>query len=187
MGRRSSPAAQRRIIEAALKAFNLDGVRGVSADTIIKQANVAKMTLYKYYPTKDALATASVRERSDRWLAWLAKSVGKAGRTPSQRVLSLFDALDEWFKSDDYYGCPFHREAAEFPDLKNPIHKEVVRNKQQLRALVREMVREAGIGNQLIVHQLLVLMAGAEVMANIEGDPKYSRYARQAANKLMRS
>jgi AcrR family transcriptional regulator len=187
MGTRSSSGAQGRIIEAALEAFNIDGVPGVSADTIIEQAGVAKMTLYKHYPTKEALAAAYVHERSDRWMAWLTARVGKRGRTPRQRLLALFDALDEWLKSDDYYGCPFHRAAADFPDVKHPIHKEVIRNKRQLRALVVELVRAAGLDDQaLVVDQLLLLMAGAEIMAQIEGDPKYSRFARRAANALIR-
>src|ERR1700680_1892228 len=66
MARGSAPDAKHRIMEAALKAFNADGIPGVSADAIIEQAGVAKMTLYKYFPTKDALAAAFIHERSDR-------------------------------------------------------------------------------------------------------------------------
>jgi AcrR family transcriptional regulator len=186
MRTRSSPGAQDRIMEAALEAFNIDGVPGVSADTIIEQAGVAKMTLYKHFPTKEALAAAFVHERSDRWIEWLTARV-KLGRTPRQRLLALFDALDEWLKSDDYFGCPFHRASADFPDVKHPIHKEVIRNKRHLRALVTELVRAAGLKDQaFVVNQLLLLMAGAEIMAQIEGDPAYTRYARRAANAIIR-
>jgi AcrR family transcriptional regulator len=175
-------------MEAALKAFNVDGIPGVSADAIIEQAGVAKMTLYKYFPTKDALGAAFVHERSNRWMAWLTERVKKLGRTPKQRVLAVFDVLEEWFRSDDYYGCPFHRAATNFPDLKNPIHKEVVRNKRELFAFVRDLLTAAGLDNrEIIVRQLLLIMAGSEIMANIEGDPKYPRYARQAATKLFRA
>ena len=186
MGRRPSPEAKRRIVETALEAFNHDGIRGVSADTIIDRAGVAKMTLYKHFPTKDDLAAAFVRERSDRWMAWLVARVGKLGRTPKQRILALFDALAEWFTSDDYFGCPFHRAAAEFPDLRNPIHKEVVRNKRLLRAFVVELVGAAGLDEKTLVNQLMLIMAGAEVMTSIEGGVKFARYARQAASRLIR-
>jgi AcrR family transcriptional regulator len=187
MATRTSADAKNRIMEAALEAFNVDGIPGVSADTIIERAGVAKMTLYKHYPTKEALAAAFVRERSDRWIAWLTERVKKLGRTPKQRVLALFDVLEEWFRSDDYHGCPFHRAATNFPDLKNPIHKEVIRNKRALFAFVRGLLTAAGLDNrEIIVRQLLLIMAGSEIMANIEGDPKYPRYARQAAVKLFR-
>ena len=187
MAARSSPDAKHRIMEAALKSFNVDGIPGVSADAIIERAGVAKMTFYKHFPTKEALAAAFVRERSDRWIAWLTERVKKLGRTPKQRVLAVFDVLEEWFSSDDYFGCPFHRAASDYPDLKNPAHKEVIRNKRELAALVQELLSAAGLDDDpLIVHQLLLLMAGAEVMTNIDGDPKHLRHARQAAIKLFR-
>lgn len=187
MATRSTADAKNRIMEAALEAFNADGIPNVSADTIIEQAGVAKMTLYKYFPTKDALAAAFVHERSDRWMAWLTERVRKLGRAPKQRVLAVFDVLEEWFKSDNYFGCPFHRAASDFPDLKNPTHKEVIRNKRELFAFIRELLSEAGLdARESIVDQLLLLMAGAEVMANIYGDPEFARHAKQAATKLLR-
>jgi AcrR family transcriptional regulator len=174
-------------MDAAFECFNAEGIRGVSADTIIDRADVAKMTLYKHYPTKDLLASAYVHARSDAWMAWLESRVKKLGRTPKQQMLALFDALGEWFASDDYNGCPFHRAAAEFPDLANPIHKEVIRNKRVLRDFVAGLVDEAGLENRAaLVTALLVLMAGAEVMVNIEGPTKYAERARAAAAVLMR-
>jgi AcrR family transcriptional regulator len=173
-------------MDAAFACFNADGIRGASADAIIERADVAKMTLYKHYPTKDLLASAYVHARSDAWMAWLESRVKKRGRTPKQQVLALFDALGEWFASDDYNGCPFHRAAAEFPDLANPIHKEAVRNKHQLREFVAALVDEAGLQNRsALVTTLLVLMAGTEVMVNIEGSAKYVDRARTAAAFLL--
>lgn len=187
MGRRTGLDVKQRIMDAAFECFNYDGIRGVSADTIIDRAGVAKMTLYKHYPTKELLASAYVHARSDQWVAWLKDRVKHLGRTPKQRVLALFDALEEWFKSPDYYGCPFHRSAAEFPDLAHPVHKEVIRNKHQLREFVTELVDEAGARNRAgVVTDLLVLMAGVEVMVNIEGRAKQAERARDAAAWLLR-
>jgi AcrR family transcriptional regulator len=174
-------------MDAAFECFNYDGIRGVSADTIIDRAGVAKMTLYKHYPTKDILASAYVHARSDQWLAWLKGRVKQLGRTPKQRLHALFTALDEWFQSADYFGCPFHRSAAEFPDRTHPVHQEVIRNKRQLREFVAELVADAGLRNQAhIVTEFVVLMAGAEVMVNIEGLAQQVERAHGAAAWLMR-
>lgn len=173
-------------MDAAFECFNYDGIRGVSADTIIDRAGVAKMTLYKHYPTKDILASAYVHERSDQWVAWLKGRVQRLARTPKQRLLVLFDVLEEWFKSDDYYGCPFHRSAAEFPDRDHPVHKEVIRNKRQLREFVAELIEDAGLRNpKRLVTELVVLMAGAEVMVNIEGLAQQVKRAQSAAALLL--
>ena len=172
---------------AAFECFNFDGIRGVSADAIIKRADVAKMTLYKHFPTKDDLAAAYVHARSKQWMSWLMGRVNRPGGKPSKKLLALFDALEEWFTSDGYYGCPFHRAAAEFPSLKHPIHKEVIGNKHALRQFVGELVARADLPNKAtIVEELLILMAGAEVMANIEGPSNHARTARQTAARLFR-
>jgi len=187
MGQQIGTDAKQRIMDAAFECFNFDGIRGVSADTIIERADVAKMTLYKHFPTKDALAAEYVRARSDQWMRWLIHRVMRPGRRPSQQLLALFDALEEWFKSDDYYGCPFHRAAAEFPSLKHPIHKEVIRNKHELRQFLSQLVASAGLRKRTaLVNKLLILMAGAEVMANIEGPAKHARVARHTASHLLR-
>ena len=181
------PDVRRRIMDAAFECFNFDGIRGVSADTIIEHADVAKMTLYKHFPTKDALAAAYVRARSDQWMTWLMDRVNRAGRKPSQRLLALFDALEEWFTSDNYFGCPFHRAAGEFPDLKHPVHKEVMRNKQELRQFVAQLVADAGLPQKAgLVEQLMILMAGSEVMANIEGPGRHAQVGRDTAARLIR-
>jgi AcrR family transcriptional regulator len=174
-------------MDAAFECFNFDGIRGVSADTIIERADVAKMTLYKHFPTKDALAAAYVRSRSDQWMQWLIDRVKRPGHRPSKQLLAIFDALEEWFTSRDYYGCPFHRAAGEFPDLKNPIHKEAIRNKQELRQFVTQLVAEAGLPNRAsLVDELIILMAGSEVMANIEGPANHATVARRVATRLIR-
>jgi AcrR family transcriptional regulator len=174
-------------MDAAFECFNFDGIQGVSADAIIERADVAKMTFYKHFPTKNALAASYVHARSDQWMSWLMGRVQQPGAKPSQQLLALFDALGEWFTSSGYYGCPFHRAAAEFPSLKHPIHKEVMRNKHELRQFVRELVARAGLPNKAkIVDELLILMAGAEVMTNIEGPSNYARVARQTAARLFR-
>jgi AcrR family transcriptional regulator len=189
MAQTKLPPAKSRIMEAALESFNSDGIRGVSADTIIGRAGVAKMTFYKYFPSKDDLAAAFVHERSNQFIAWLADRVEKRGRgrTPKQRILALFDALDEWFTSDAYFGCPFHRAATEFPDAKNPIHKEVLRNKQRMLEFISGLVKAAKVDDQRkVVKQLVLLMAGAEMSATVDGNAEYVRYAREAARRLLR-
>ena len=187
MRRHTSNNARQRIIEAALERFNYDGILNVSAEDIIARADVAKVTFYKYFPTKTHLAAAFVHERSDRWIAWLKARIDKLGRNPLKRLLGVFDALGEWFASDDYNGCPFHRAAADFPDPENPVHIEVVRNKALLRDFLTTLVKDAGLSRQTaVVSEFMILTAGSEVMTNIEDRVKYAQHAQRAASRLIR-
>ena len=63
MGRtRETSEARQRILETADRLFYQDGVRAAGIDRIIAEAGVAKMSLYKHFPSKDDLILA-VMER----------------------------------------------------------------------------------------------------------------------------
>jgi AcrR family transcriptional regulator len=52
-----SPVAA-RILTAAAALFYADGIRAVSADRVIAEAGVSKVTFYRHFPTKDLLVAA---------------------------------------------------------------------------------------------------------------------------------
>jgi hypothetical protein len=46
--------------------------------------------------------------RHQLWtIDWLIGEVERRGRTAGERLLSVFDAFDEWFRRPDYEGCLF--------------------------------------------------------------------------------
>ncbi|MGL4609586.1 MAG: TetR/AcrR family transcriptional regulator, partial [Trueperaceae bacterium] len=50
--------AREQILETATRLFYQQGFRAVGIDTIIAESGVAKMTLYKHFPSKDDLIVA---------------------------------------------------------------------------------------------------------------------------------
>src|SRR5271156_4638665 len=57
-----------RIREAARDLFYRQGIRAVGVDEIVAQAGVTKPSLYRSFASKDELATACLRDRSDDYL-----------------------------------------------------------------------------------------------------------------------
>lgn len=57
-----SPERRRRIMAGAAEVFTLDGYEGASMAHIAMAAQVSKGTLYNYYPSKEALFAAFVRD-----------------------------------------------------------------------------------------------------------------------------
>ena len=53
----ATPAAsvRDRILDAATRRYYADGIRAVSADRLIAEAGVSKVTFYRHFPTKDDL------------------------------------------------------------------------------------------------------------------------------------
>jgi AcrR family transcriptional regulator len=100
-------APRERILDAASAAFYRRGIRAVGVDSVIADADVAKATLYRHFPSKDALVQAFLERRDERWRAWFADAVERLAPDPADRPLAAFDALGEWFGSEDFRGCAF--------------------------------------------------------------------------------
>jgi AcrR family transcriptional regulator len=103
MGARSRPALRRpasareRIDHAAYQLFSRHSIRTVGVDTVAARAGVAKMTLYKHYPSKDALALAFLRRREELWTrAWLQQEVERRARTPRAAAVGHMETLREF-------------------------------------------------------------------------------------------
>jgi AcrR family transcriptional regulator len=75
-----------RILEVAKEAFTLSGAN-VSLDDVAKQANVGPGTLYRHFPTRDALLEAVYRTEVEK----LAAAEGEFART-----MPPVEALRAW-------------------------------------------------------------------------------------------
>lgn len=63
-----SPERRARILAGATEIFIADGYEGASMSRIAETANVSKGTLYNYFPSKEALFGAVVRQRCSQFV-----------------------------------------------------------------------------------------------------------------------
>jgi len=77
------------------------------------------MTLYNHFKSKDELILASLELQDDQWCEW---------KGPADRLLAMFDALEESFQEEDFCGCPFIKATSEYPDLNDPTHQIAVKH-----------------------------------------------------------
>ncbi|WP_217913412.1 TetR/AcrR family transcriptional regulator [Miltoncostaea marina] len=181
-------AARERILDAASTAFYREGIRAVGVDAVVASAGVAKATLYRHFPSKDALVDAFLERRDVRWREWLEGAVERLAPAPADRPLAVFDALGEWFASDDFRGCAFINAAAEIADPAHPAREAVRAHKRLLGGYLERLVREAGADDAAAAAAapaLLLLAEGSIVTALIEGDAAPALRARDAAARLL--
>ncbi|WP_156365370.1 TetR/AcrR family transcriptional regulator [Sciscionella sediminilitoris] len=176
MGTQANSGRQ-RLLEAAHRLFYAHGVHGVGIDTVIEEAGVAKMTLYRNFGSKDELVAAYLAERDEYWRdRWRART-SQADRR--ERVRGFFDVLVEWAAEKDFRGCAFvnaHGEHDQGPATLAAItaHKEWVR--AHLRGIT---------GDDALAEQLFALMEGAAVITSITGGSSTVHQARIAALTLL--
>jgi AcrR family transcriptional regulator len=178
----ASSAAQ-RILDAAERLFYSRGVQAVGIDMIVAEAGVGLKTLYAHFGSKDRLVEAYLRRRSQRWLDRL--QIRMAQLHGHDRVLVIFDALNEWFAAPDFSGCAFINAVGELHA--NPVARAIARkHKQAVRALLRHGTRDAAVTDpDTFADQLMLLVEGATVTAYVEGDKLAAIRARATAAALL--
>jgi len=185
--RRASPGSGReRILEAAYPLFSRSGIRAVGVDTIVEAAGVAKMTLYRNFPSKEHLALAFLALREERWTrAWLWSEVSQRADEPTERLLAIFDVFGEWFARDDFEGCSFINVLLEQDTLDDPVREASVKHLANIRELIQELAEQAGIDDpDAFSRQWHILMKGSIVAAG-EGDRDAALRARELGVLLL--
>jgi TetR/AcrR family transcriptional regulator len=88
--RRSKAVAAKRtaILAAALELFSLYGLHGTSLDKVAEGADVSKTNLLYYFPSKEALYIAVLKEILDVWLAPL-----RALRSDQEPLVAIRDYI----------------------------------------------------------------------------------------------
>ena len=174
------------LVQTALRLFQRDGFHATGIDRIVSESGVAKMTLYKHFKSKDELILAALRRRDEEFRNWFMRSVESRGFTPRERLVAIFDVLEEWFADPQFKGCTFINASSEFGDKDDPVHATCAEHKGLVLGFVRDLAAAAGAKDPSdLAMGLTMLMEGAVVMAHVAGETDAARRARQSAEVLI--
>jgi AcrR family transcriptional regulator len=184
--RPQSLSGRDRVLSAAYTLFVRRGVRQVGVDEIIAAAGVAKATLYRHFESKDTLIVAFLKLREELWTRGLIEAESlKRGTSARDRLLAIFDVLDEWFQAEDFEGCPFIGTVAQAVDPEDRVRLEAVAQLAIVRDFVRALATQAGIEDaDALAHTWQLLMQGSIVKA-LSGDRKAARRARRLGEVIL--
>jgi len=171
---------RQQLMTTAYRLFNRHGFHATGIDRIWAEAGSTKRTLYRHFPTKDALIEAVLMARDTEFFALLdARMEGVSGQ--EARLQALFDGFADWFGRSDFYGCNFINASAEFSDPRHPVRKLVVAHKQALL----HWIREALACTAAQATGLCLLLEGAVVMAHSYQQPLALEQARGLAHAVL--
>lgn len=177
--------ARERILEAATRLFYRDGFRAVGIDAVIAEAGVAKMSLYRHFPSKDDLIVAYLEESNRRFWDWIDNATAEV-EDPGDKLAAMFEAMQTLSTSPQCLGCTFQGTAAEFPDRSHPCHEVALAHKQAVRDRFKGLAAEAGLRDSgALADQLLLLMDGAWVAARMFGPDNPAAGLTAAATTLI--
>jgi AcrR family transcriptional regulator len=178
-------SARERILDAAYELFSRRGIQAVGVNEVTERAGVATATLYRHFPSKDELVLAFLDLREQRWTKDIIEAGAmRRGSNPEERLLAIFDVLDEWFHRDDFEAGSFIKVLLELGP-KHPAGGASVRHLEQIRAIVRRLAEEAGLRDtDSFARSWHILMEGSIVVA-AEGDVDTARRGKAMARQLI--
>jgi len=184
--RRTAAETREHVLAVAHDLFYWRGIRITGVDTIAAEAGVAPTTLYRLFASKDDLVAAYVQRADALYREWFSAAAGPAGAPPRDRILAVFDALEEQIQPEVCRGCPFLMALSEFPDTDLPAHRHAVATK----AWVRDQL--AGLTSQLdvddpdtVADHLILVFEGAYASTQALGAAGPAGRARSIAQTLI--
>jgi AcrR family transcriptional regulator len=182
------PGTERRVLDAAEELFTTQGIAATPVDAVLERSGVSSATLYRGWPSKEALVAAALGRRHDAWLATWDEAVA-AQHDDRGRMLAVFDALDA-FRSTSHGSrwCAFLGAAAEYADapaeLAEVLQRETATFRERLTASAEPLVGARAAA--ALAEQVLLVVSGALAM-RLRGPASDTVVARSVASALVDS
>jgi AcrR family transcriptional regulator len=168
--RRSAEATRERILEVTNRLFYAQGIRATSADRIIEEVGITKVTFYRHFRTKSDLVVAYLEQQAVAERSWF-----QGMRTPGDPAASLHAVaagIGAASCSPGFRGCAFINAAAEFSDPDDPVRAAVDDHRQWMQEEFAGIAADAGIHDpEDAARQLMILRDGAMVNGYL-GEPE---------------
>jgi AcrR family transcriptional regulator len=164
------PGTERKLLDAAEELFFTRGIAATPIDAVLERAGVSAATLYRGYPSKEALVAAALERRHDEWLRVWDDAVAHAPDDRA-RLLAVFDALDA-FRSTPSGSrwCAFLGTASEYADAPDELAAVLHGETATMRARLRDAaVPLVGDRAEALADQLLLVVSGALAMRLRDG------------------
>ena len=165
--------ARDKVFEVAADLFYRKGIRAVGVEAIVKQAGVAKISLYRSFPSKDDLVVAYLENRNAAfWHHW-DEAFAPYKDDPHAQLNAIMTYLAHRTTQPGYRGCPFINYCAEFPETSHPGHRVAEANKREMRRRFLAIAEALGARQpKQLADGLLLLVEGAYAISQSLGGPK---------------
>lgn len=171
-----------RIVETASRLFYTQGYNSTGINQVIKEAGVAKASLYQHFPSKEDLLAEYLKLASADTNQALQSVIAKYD-DPREKILGLFDFLLKHTKQNEFLGCNFLNVAAEIPKDNQKVKALVKKQKNAIRKLFAELLTP--LGKESMADELYILFDAALVSSKVYGETWPVKTTRSIVEKLI--
>jgi AcrR family transcriptional regulator len=175
-----------KILLVATDLFHTKGINSTGVDNIVAVAGTTKMTLYKYFRSKEILILEVLEKNQNDFQTWLDDKLNSSNKKPAEKIQQLFDYIEEWVNSPAFIGVGFIKASAEFPNEKDPIHQLSSQQSREFRQFIAKLATEANIKDaDGLALQLSLLFEGSVQAEQMKRGSGAVKYAKKAAKILI--
>jgi AcrR family transcriptional regulator len=165
---RRPSAVRDRILDAVDLLFYNEGIHAVGIQRVVAQAKVTRVTLYRYFPSKDDLIAAYLERRAQNDRDQISGLVNARPQDPRLVLSELATALT----IDDFAavrrGCPFINSSAEFA-VGHPVRAKALEIRSWVTEQVEQLLTQVGHRDpRATAQQLMMLRTGAVVSGALD-------------------
>lgn len=184
-GLRDPRPAAKRVLEAAKDLFYRQGIRATGVEEVCRVAGTTKMSLYRAFPSKDALVEAILHEDCAAEELWYGPVL--RGEMPApERPMAFLRAAAAALRSPGFRGCPMALAIVEFPDACHPARKVADARKHTMRQLLRDLCAGAGAADPAALgDSMLLLVEGAFAAVPYLGGEAAARALEQTGETVL--
>jgi len=184
--RRSAMPVRERILVAAGDLFHRQGIRGVGVEAIAEAAQTNKMTLYRYFDSKDELIAEWVRgmiaHKEEEWKDLTARHGGDPQgllQDWSRRTAAKLRAMEE-------RGSALGNALAELPDPEHPARRVIQEFKVREHKRVVRLCKSAGFQDPILAANLFsMLLEGAHSCVQCVGMRQFGEHLVQLVDLMV--
>ncbi|MEU3465012.1 TetR/AcrR family transcriptional regulator [Streptomyces sp. NPDC006733] len=156
----AKPGPRERLLLAAQELTYTQGV-GVGVDALLKEAAVARRSLYEHFGGKAGLVAEVLRRSTSEDVQKYRTTMDAAGNEPRARLLAVFDRLGAVAAAADFHGCRYLAADLALTDPEHPGHEVTRAYRRTLHGLLTdELTALAHPQPGYAADQLLILIDG---------------------------
>ena len=163
------------IIETASKLFYQNGYNLTGINEIIREAGIAKATLYSHFKSKEDICIAYLEHRNTFFIEEIKAFVLKQKKGGAQ-LTALFDFLEIFYAQKEFNGCWCINTISEIPRDNNSIRNKIQEQKKEFLNFIHQLTntnfpKKTAAEKEFLAKHIYVLYEGALAESHLHQDP----------------
>lgn len=176
-----------RILDTASRLFYDQGYHTTGINQIIRDADIARASLYHHFPSKTELLLAYLDRTHELWFEELDAFMQPFGGA-RERLLALFDFRVGRQLRLNYKGCHFNKIIAETCEDQE-VFDRVRTHKERFRQYIFRLVSQTGhrriLDDESLTDTIFLLLEGGIAVGAMYRSSAYAERARQIVESFL--